>query len=210
MRPAPYWPGKDAVLIGQVDARGIHQVDDGQAVAHGDFLRAQNLGDGFRPPGAGLDGGVVGHDDGGAAFDAAEAGDDAGGGRLTVVAVVGDQQADFEEACAGVDQGGDALARGHLAGLVLTIDARLPAALAEAGFERLNLFDKVAHVRLALRRPRYFNLEKSAGSMKTDSGGLARILPFFSDSAATFCHSGSARNAAQFFVAASRLGCVMM
>ena len=140
--------GKDAVLVGQVDARGIHQVDDGQAVAHGDFLRAQNLGDGFRPPGAGLHGGVVGHDDGGAALDAGQSGDDAGGGRLAVVAVVGDQQADLEEARAGIDERGDALARGHLAGLMLALDARLAAALAEARFERLNLFDQVAHVRL--------------------------------------------------------------
>ena len=64
--------GENAVLIGQVDARGIHQVDDGQAVAHGDFLRAQDLGDGLRPPGAGLHGGVVGHDHGGAALDSAQ------------------------------------------------------------------------------------------------------------------------------------------
>ena len=43
-----------------------------------------------------------------------------------------------------------------------------------------------------------------------DSGGLARILPPASDSVWTFCHSGSARNSAQFFLAASRLGCTMM
>jgi hypothetical protein len=46
--------------------------------------------------------------------------------------------------------------------------------------------------------------------MKTDSGGFARILPFFSESAATFRHSGSAWNSAQFFLAASRLGCTIM
>ena len=78
----------------------------------------------------------------------AEAGDDAGGGRLAVVLVVGDQQADLEEARAGVDERGDALARGHLAGVMLALDARLAAALAQARFERLNLFDQVAHVRL--------------------------------------------------------------
>ena len=90
--------GEDAVLIGEVDAGRIDQINDGRAVAHGDFLRAQNLGDGFGPPGAGFDGGVVRDDDGGAAFDFADAGDDAGGGRLAVILVVGDEQADFEEA----------------------------------------------------------------------------------------------------------------
>ena len=66
---------KDPVLVGQIDARRIHQVHDRQAIAHGDFLRAQNLGDGFRPPRARLHRGVVGHDHGGAALDAAEPGD---------------------------------------------------------------------------------------------------------------------------------------
>ena len=94
---APYCPGKDAVLIGQIDAGRIHQVDDRQPIAHRDFLRAQNLGDGLRPPRAGFHRGVVGDDDGGPAFDARQAGDDAGGGSLAVVAVVGDQQADFQK-----------------------------------------------------------------------------------------------------------------
>ena len=78
-----------------------------------------------------------------------DAGDDARGGRLAVVPVVGDQQADFEEEGAGVEQGRDALARGHLAGAVLPLDARRPAAFAQAGFEFLQLFDEEAHVRLA-------------------------------------------------------------
>ena len=74
---------------------------------------------------------------------------DAGGGRLAVIAVVGDQQADFEEAGTGVGEARNALARGHFAGLVLAGNARRAAALAETRFERLNLFDKVTHVRLA-------------------------------------------------------------
>ena len=32
-------------------------------------------------------------------------------------------------------------------------------------------------------------------------------MPLTSEAAETFCHSGSARNSAQFFAAASRLGC---
>ncbi len=56
--------GKDAVLVGKIDAGGIDQVDDGHRVAHGNLLGAQNLGDGFRPPGSCLHRCVVGDDDG--------------------------------------------------------------------------------------------------------------------------------------------------
>ena len=138
--------GEDAVLVGEVDARRIHQVDDGNAVAHGDFLGAQDLGDGFRPPGSGLDRGVVGDDDGRAALDAADAGDDAGGGRLAIVTVPGDQQADLEEGRAGVEQLGNALARRHLAGAVLFFHPRGAAARTEPIFQAPQLFDEVAHV----------------------------------------------------------------
>ncbi len=74
--------GKDAVLIREVDAGGIDQINDRHAVAHRDLLRAQNLRDRLGPPGAGFHGGVVGDDDGGAAFDLADARDDAGRGGL--------------------------------------------------------------------------------------------------------------------------------
>jgi hypothetical protein len=53
---------------------------------------------------------------------------------------------------------------------------------------------------------RYFIGEKSAGSRYTDST-FCTILPSFSDSFATWINSGSFRNSAQFFSAASRLGC---
>ena len=49
----------------------------------------------------------------------------------------------------GSSSAGDALARGHLAGAVLPLDAGRPAAFAQAGFQLLQLFDEQAHVRLA-------------------------------------------------------------
>ena len=200
---------EDAVLVGEIDARRIHQVDDRQAIAHGDLLRAQNLRDGLRPPGAGLHGGVVGHNHGRPAFDPAEARDDAGGGSLPVIAVVGDEQADFQEGGTRIEQTLDALARGHLAGAVLAVDARRSATLAEAGFQVVQLLDQEAHVRLACDVHGYFKGEKSVGSMNTESTCWT-ILPLASDSAATFFHSGSLRKAAQFALAASRLGCSRM
>ena len=169
--------GKDAVLVGQIHARRIHQVHDRQAVAHGDLLRAQDLGDRLRPPRAGLHGGVVGHDHRRPAFDAAQPGDHARRGRLPVVAVVGDQQADLEEARSRGRAAPAMRSRAvSLAGLVLLLDARRPP----PSRRRASSF-RICSTRWRMcacaRRPRYFNLEKSAGSMKTDSGGLARILP---------------------------------
>ncbi len=114
--------GENAVLQRKIDAGGIHQVDDGHAVAHGDFLRAQNFGDGLGPPRAGFHRGVVGDDDGGPSFDFSRAGDYARGGRLAVVLVVGDQQADFEEHGAGIEEFRDALARGEFAVAMLLFD----------------------------------------------------------------------------------------
>src|SRR5207302_2926579 len=138
------------------------QVDDGEAVAHGDFLRAQNLGDGLGPPGAGLNGGVVGDDDGGAALDFSEAGDDTGGGSLPVVAVVGDEESDFEEVRVRIDERGDAFAGGEFAGLVLAFDTRGSAAVPKAGLKLLKLIDEEAHVRQASGVHGYLIFEKSA------------------------------------------------
>ncbi len=208
--PRSILAGEDPVLVGEVYAGGIHQVHNGQAIPHGDFLRAENLGDRLGPPGAGLHGGIIGHDDRGAVFDLPQAGDDARGRRLAVVAVVGDQQANLEEKRPGIHEAGDALPGRHLAGPVLPLDARGPAAFAQTRLQFLKLPDEEAHVRLARDIHDHFNFEKSAGSMKTDSGGLARILPSFSESAATFFHSGSALNSLQFLAAASRLGWARM
>ena len=76
----------------------------------------------------------------------AEPGDHARGGRLAVVLVVGDQQADFEKRRAVVDQLGDALARGELAGGVLLLDFLLPAAQAQRIFQLLIFVHQRAHV----------------------------------------------------------------
>jgi len=138
--------GENAALIGEVDAGGIDQIDDGQAVAHGDLLRAQNFRNGFGPPGSGFDSGVVGDDYGGASFDQTNAGDDAGGGGLAVVFIVGDEESDFEEHGSRVDQFRHALARGQLARLVLLRNLGGAAALAQFLFEILQFCHQPAHV----------------------------------------------------------------
>jgi len=54
--------GEDLVLVRQVRAAGVDQVDAGQAVLRGDFLRAQVLLHRHREVGAALDRGVVADD----------------------------------------------------------------------------------------------------------------------------------------------------
>ena len=79
--------GKDLVLVRQVGAAGIDQVDAGQPVLARDLLRAQMLLHRHRVIGAALDGRVVADDDAFAARDAADAGDDAGGRHVAVIHV---------------------------------------------------------------------------------------------------------------------------
>ena len=124
--------GKNAVLQRQIHAGRIHQIDDRHAIAHRDFLRAQNLGDGLRPPRAGLHRGVVGDHDRRPAFDLARARDHAGRGSLSVVLVVGDQQPDLEKHRAGIEQLRDPLARRQLAIAMLLLDSLWRRRLAAA------------------------------------------------------------------------------
>ena len=71
--------GKDLVLVGQVGAAGIDEVDAGQIVLQRDLLRAQMLLHGERIVGAALHRGVVDDDHHFASRHAADAGDEAGG-----------------------------------------------------------------------------------------------------------------------------------
>ena len=79
---------------------------------------------------------------------------------------------------------------------MLLLDALRAAAFAQRGLQLRELFDEMAHVRQACGVHGYFRGEKSVGSRKSEST-FCTILPFFSESAATFFHSGSALNAAQ-------------
>jgi hypothetical protein len=137
---------EDAVLVGKIDARGIDQVHDRQAIAHRDLLRAQDLGDRLRPPRARFDGRVVGYHHGGAPGNAADHRHDTGRRCLAIVAVVRDEQADLERWAAIVEQPGDAFPRGQFAALMLAVDAGAAASGAQTILEGPYLLDKVAHV----------------------------------------------------------------
>ena len=83
---------------------------------------------------------------------------DAEAGGFAIVLVVGQQESDFEERRAGIDQCGDAFARGHLTGAVLALDLGGTAAGAQALFELFQLFDEVAHVGHACNFGRSFRI----------------------------------------------------
>ena len=100
---------------GQVGAARIHQINAGQVVLRRDFLRAQMLFHRHREIGAAFYRGVVHHDHAFLAEDAADAGDDAGAGRLVVVHVEGGELRQFEKRRARIEQGAHALARQQLA-----------------------------------------------------------------------------------------------
>src|SRR5262249_30662931 len=63
-----------------------------------------------------------------------------------VIAIVSDQQPDFQKAAAGVEKSVDAFASSQLACPMLFFGARRPTAGAQASFERSQLLDQVAHV----------------------------------------------------------------
>lgn len=77
--------GKDFVLIREVSATRIDEVDAGQAVLSRDLLRAQMFFDGDGVVGAAFDRGIVADDDALAPCDAADPGDEPRGRCLAAV-----------------------------------------------------------------------------------------------------------------------------
>jgi hypothetical protein len=120
--------GEDLVLVGQVGAAGIDEVDAGQSILRGDLLGAQVLLDRHRVVRAALNGRVVAHDHDFATFDSADTGYYAGAGAGAIVHVVCRQCPHFEKRRARIDQVVDAMARQHLAARGVTGAGLLAAA----------------------------------------------------------------------------------
>jgi hypothetical protein len=135
------------VLVRQVGAARIDQVDAGQVVLLGDLLRAQVLLDRHRIVSAALDGGVVTHDHALLAGHAADAGDDAGCGRGVVVHLERGQLGEFEEGRAGIEQHLHAVARQQLAARDMLGAGSFAAALGERGHPGAQVVDQGLHGR---------------------------------------------------------------
>ena len=137
--------GKNAVLQWEIYTGRIHQIDDRNAIAHRDFLRAQNLGDGLRPPGTRFDGGIVSDNNRRPSFDLAEPCDNSCGRGLSIVSIVRDQQSNFKEHRAGIQQLRDSLARGELAIAMLLLDFLWPPTQAKPVLQLVKALDKLTH-----------------------------------------------------------------
>ncbi len=133
--------GEDLVLQRQKYAGRVHEVKQRQAIVEGDALGPKDLFDGQREEGAGLDGGVIGHNHRLPAGDSADAGDDARGGSAApfLIHLPGGPQAQLEERALRVDQPGDALPRGQAFFFVLAVDRVGAAALLNTFFLRADL-----------------------------------------------------------------------
>ena len=123
--------GENLVLVGQVGAARVHQVDTGQVVLLRHLLGTQVLLDGERVVGAALHGGVVAHDHAVHAAHAANACDEPGTGCVVVVHVQRGQRGQFEERRAGVQQHLHALAGQQLAPRGVLGACRFAAALGD-------------------------------------------------------------------------------
>ncbi len=149
--------GEDVVLLRQVAAARIDEIDAGQAVLRGDLLRAQMLLHRHRIVGAALDRRVVRNDDALAAGHAPDAANDRGRVHVAAVHPPGGELADLEERRAWVEQRAHALARQHLAAAGVLVARRLVAADGHRGHFFLQVRNEQAHalgVGAELRRAR--------------------------------------------------------
>ncbi len=153
--------GKHFRLRRQIGAAGVHQIDAGQPVLARDLLRAQVLLDRHRVIAAALDGGVVGHDHAFAAFDAADAGDDAGGVHVAAVHAEGGERRQFQERRAGIDQVHHAVARKKLAARHMPFARFFRAAQGGLGAARLQFGGQRAH---------FFGIGAEFGAVRINGG----------------------------------------
>ncbi len=142
--------GKDLILIGQVGAARVHQVDAGQAVLHGDFLGPQVLLHGHRVIGPALHRGVVADDHAVGARNLADPGDHARPRNLAAVHVPGGQLADLEERAVRVQQALDPVAGQQLAARQVAFAGLVVAAFFDAGAMAGQGVDQLVHPRLVL------------------------------------------------------------
>ena len=107
--------GENFVLIGQVRAATVDQIDAGQIVLFGDLLCTQVLFDGHRIIGAALHGGVVAHNHHLVALHPANACNDTRTRGGAIVHAMGCRRANFQKGGSGIEQVRDTLTGQHLA-----------------------------------------------------------------------------------------------
>ena len=124
---------EDLVLQREVGPARIDQVDAGKSVLEGDLLGAEMLAHRERVIGAPLDRGVIGHEHALLAFDPSDSGDDARGGKVVVVHLVGGERRELQPGTSGIEHPVDPIANQEL----------LAREMLAAGFERPAFADRL-------------------------------------------------------------------
>ena len=126
---------KDLVLVGQIGAAGIHQIDAGQPVLARDLLRPQMLLHGDRKVGAALHGRIIGDHDAFLSLHLPDTGDESSGRNLLAIEAMPGERRELQERRARIEQQADALAREQLAAPHMPLARLRVAALRDAGQE---------------------------------------------------------------------------
>jgi hypothetical protein len=156
---------KDAGLVRQVGAAGLHHGDAGQPVLPGKSLGPDVLLAGDAVIGAALHGGIIGDDHAGAARYHADAGDDAAAGRHAFIHAFAGELAEFEKGRAGVKQRRNAFARQQLLAFLVQPPRPLRAAEHGGGAARMQIGDA-----LGIGQPVAAVLLARSGNLRLDDG----------------------------------------
>ena len=133
------------VLVGQIGAAGVDQIDAGQVVLLRHFLRAQVFFDRHGVVGAAFDGGVVADNHAVHAADPANAGNQPGAGRVVAIQIERGQGREFQKRRAGVQQHVHPLARQQLAARRVLGARRFAAAQRHLFQVQAQIVDQGAH-----------------------------------------------------------------
>ena len=124
---------KHLVLIGQVGAAAVDQIDTGQSILQCDFLGSQMLLYGHGKISASFDRRIIGDDHAFASGDTADAGDQSRRGRLAVIETMRCELADLEEKRNRIDQCAGAITGQQFSPRQMS---RAPPALRRGGLDR--------------------------------------------------------------------------
>jgi hypothetical protein len=137
--------GEYVVLVGQIGATGVDQINAWQVVLLRDLLRPQVLLHRHRKIRAAFDCGIVGHDHAFASVHPADAGDDAGGGHLVVIHVPGCQLRQLEQRRSHVEQRTHTVARKQFAPRQMLLACGLATALTDGLHLLAQISDLLRH-----------------------------------------------------------------
>ncbi|MCY1506252.1 hypothetical protein D9M68_404960 [compost metagenome] len=139
---------ENLVLVRQIGATGVNEIDARQMVFRGDLLRPEVLLHRQRIVGTAFDRRIVADDHAFAARHPADARDQSGRRRIAIVHAVRGRHADFEERRCGIDEIGHPVARQKLAAADMALARGIAAAAGRKLHGLLDRHDRLGHGRL--------------------------------------------------------------